>query len=233
MGRFAVIAFPQHSEKVGHDTEGGRSGEEQPADDGPRQGGVLLLTRSSDCHWDHTDNHCGRRHQHRPDPCPSCSNCRIKCRCACKLLLTREGDKQNGVSGGDADRHDCAHQRGHAKSRAGDKEHGENAAECGRQCQDNDERVAEVLVVHDHEHIDEDRGEEQPDAQIVEGIIHALDLAYDLNRIARRELFLQLRDDAVDVFGDTAEIAGLDVGVDLVDRLDVGLVRIGRNRVTL
>jgi len=100
------------------------------------------------------------------------------------------------------------------------------------QGQDDDERIAEVLVVHDHEHIDENRGEEQPDAHIVKGFIHTLDLAYDLNRIAWRELFLQVRDDDGNVFGDTAEIAVLDVGIDLVDRLDVGLVRIGWNRVT-
>ena len=87
-----------------------------------------------------------------------------------------------------------------------------------------DERVAEVLVVHHHQQIDEHGGEQEPDAEIAERAVHALDLADDLDRVAGRELLLQLRHDLVDVAGDAAEIAALHAGIDLVDRLDVGLV---------
>ena len=51
--------------------------------------------------------------------------------------------------------------------------------------------------------------------------------------IARRELLLQLGDDLVDLGGDAAEIAALDAGIDLVDRLDVGLIAVGRQAVAL
>src|SRR5262245_51913648 len=61
--------------------------------------------------------------------------------------------------------------------------------------------------------------------------MHALDLAANLDRIARLELFLQLRDDLVDLAGDAAEIAALDAGVDVVSRLNVRLVQIGRDAV--
>src|SRR6476620_7620294 len=61
--------------------------------------------------------------------------------------------------------------------------------------------------------------------------MHALDLAANLDRIARLELFLQLRDDPVDLTGDAAEIAALHAGVDVVRRLNVRLVQIGRHAV--
>src|SRR3979411_626761 len=50
-----------------------------------------------------------------------------------------------------------------------------------RQSQDHDERIAKGLVVHNHQQIDEDRGEQQPDAQIPERVLHALDLSDHLN----------------------------------------------------
>jgi hypothetical protein len=59
----------------------------------------------------------------------------------------------------------------------------------------------------------------------------SLDLAENLDRVAGLELFLQLGDDLADVIRNAAEIAALGAGVDVVDRLDVGLVQIGRNAV--
>ena len=43
--------------------------------------------------------------------------------------------------------------------------------------------------------------------------------------------FLKSVDDLVDIGGDAAEIAALSAGIDLVDRLDVGLVGAARHRV--
>ena len=40
-----------------------------------------------------------------------------------ELLLAREGDEQDRVRRGDADRHDRAHQRGNVERRAGDEQH--------------------------------------------------------------------------------------------------------------
>ena len=139
-----------------------------------------------------------------------------------QLLLARERHEQDRVRRGDADRHDRAHQRGHVQRRAGDEQHRDDAAERRRQRQDHDERIAEVLVVHDHQQIDEDRGEQQPDAEIPERVVHALDLSDHLNRIAGLELLLQLGRDLVDVGRDAAEIAALHAGIDVKDRLDVG-----------
>ena len=54
----------------------------------------------------------------------------------------------------------------------------------GRQRQDHDEGIAEILVVHHHQREHEDGGEQEPDAKIAEAVVHALDLADDLDRIA-------------------------------------------------
>ena len=67
--------------------------------------------------------------------------------------------------------------------------------------------------------------------EVAEGVVHALDLADDLDRVAGRKLLLQVGDDLADVVGDAAEIAALHAGIDLVDRLDVGLVGVGRHAV--
>src|SRR5271165_5195506 len=52
-----------------------------------------------------------------------------------------------------------------------------------------------------------------------------------LDRVAGGQIFLQICRDLPDLSGDAAEIAPLGTGVDLVDRLDVGLVRAARHRV--
>ena len=80
-----------------------------------------------------------------------------------QLLLARERHQQDGVRRGDAHRHDRAHQGRHVEGRPGHEQHRENAAERRRQGQDHDERIAEILVVHDHEQVDEHGGEQQAD----------------------------------------------------------------------
>src|SRR5580704_3259386 len=91
----------------------------------------------------------------------------------------------------------------------------------------------EILIVDDHEQIDKHCRKQQSDAQIPEGIAHALDLPEDLDHVAGLELLLQLADDLADVARNAAEIAALHVGIDVVHRLDIGLVQIGRNAVAL
>ena len=54
-----------------------------------------------------------------------------------------------------------------------------------------------------------------------------LDLAGNLDEISGLELRLQLGDDLVDIGRHAAEVAVLHAGIDVVDRLDIGLVGIG------
>src|SRR6266446_3737547 len=131
------------------------------------------------------------------------------------------------VRRGDADRHDRAHQRGDVERRAGDEQHGDDAAQGRRQRQDYYERIAKILVVDDHEQIDEHGCEQQPDAQIPEGIAHALDLPENLDRVAGLELLLQLGDDLADVVRDAAEIATLHAGIDVAGWILVWLRLVG------
>ena len=53
----AVVAFAQHGEEVWHDEQGSRCREQKAADDGARECGVLLFTRTADRHRDHADDH--------------------------------------------------------------------------------------------------------------------------------------------------------------------------------
>src|SRR5262249_59953113 len=88
-------------------------------------------------------------------------------------------------------------------------------------------RIAESLVVHDHEYIDEHSREHDPDREIAEGTVHAVDLADDLDRVSGRKLLLKVRDYLADLVGNAAEIAVLDARIDFVDGLNVRLVCIG------
>jgi hypothetical protein len=135
-----------------------------------------------------------------------------------ELLLPRERDQQDGVRRGDANRHDRAHERRDVERGAGDEQHREDADQGRRQRQDDDERVAEILIVDDHQQIDKHRSKQEADAQIPEGIV---DLAENLNRIAGLQLLLESSDDLVDVARNAAEIAALRAGVDLVHRLNI------------
>src|SRR5262249_30099839 len=69
------------------------------------------------------------------------------------------------------------------------------------------------------------------DGEIAERGVHAVDLADDLDSVAGRQLGLVFGHDLLDVARDAAEIAAVSVGVNLVDRLNVGLVGVGRDRV--
>src|SRR4029077_2577598 len=99
--------------------------------------------------------------------------------------------------------------------------------------QDHHEWVAEILIVNDHQQVDEYGGEQQSDAEIAEGITHALDLSENPDRVAGLELLLQLGDDLADVTRNAAEIAALHAGIDVVHRLNIGLVQIGWNALAL
>src|SRR6202030_2506805 len=63
-----------------------------------------------------------------------------------------------------------------AQGRVGDVEHRDNAAKGGGQRQDDDKRVTKILIVHDHQKVDENGSAGEPDAHVAEGIVHALDL---------------------------------------------------------
>src|SRR6478735_9388366 len=89
--------------------------------------------------------------------------------------------------------------------------------------------IAKMLVVNHHQREHEDGGEQQPDPEIAEAVVHALDLAYDLDGVAWLELRLEFGHDLIDVVGDSAEVTALDGGKDLINRLDVRLIGIGRH----
>ena len=113
--------------------------------------------------------------------------------------------------------------RRNTEGRLRGEQHPDDPDQRARQRHDDDKRIEPGLEVHDHQQIDQQRGEHQADAEIQKGRLHALHLPLHGDRIARRERLLILRDDLVDLGGDGAEVAALHVGVDIVDRLNVGV----------
>ena len=122
-----------------------------------------------DRHRDHPDDHRGRRHQHRPDrvwpaliaaskavlPSSCCSRAKVTSRiefaeATPTAMIAPISDGTFSVVPVMNSIVTMPHKR-------------------RRQRQDHDERIAEVLVVHHHQQIDEDRGKQQPDAEIRKG----------------------------------------------------------------
>src|SRR6185312_10176159 len=87
MRLLAVFTSPEHGEEIGDDEERRRCGEQQTADHGAGERGVLLLAGAADRHWQHADDHGRCRHQHWPDPGMAGIDCSLKRRLAGKLLL--------------------------------------------------------------------------------------------------------------------------------------------------
>lgn len=103
---------------------------------------------------------------------------------------------------------------------------------CRRQSQDHHERIAKVLVIYDHQQIDENRGEHEPDTQILETSRSCSGSARSPELNCRVSVLLQPGCNPVDVRCDCQpEIAALHAGIDIKDRLDVGLAGVGGYRV--
>src|SRR5262245_20648273 len=183
IGCDTVVALAQHGKQIRDDEQGGGGPEQESPDYRARQRRILLLAGAADRHRQHAYDHRGCRHQHGADTGMTCVKGGTERASPIELLFTRERDQENGIRRCDADRHDRAHQRGDAERRAGDEQHRDDAAQGCRQRQDYYEGVAEILVVEDHEQIDEYGRKQQSDAQIAKGIANALDLTRTLARV--------------------------------------------------
>jgi hypothetical protein len=106
IGHDAVVALAQHGEEIRDDEKGCWGRKQEAADHRACQRRVLLLARAADRHRDHADDHGRRRHQHRPDPGMARVKGGSEGAPPFELLLAREGDQEDGVRRGDADRHD-------------------------------------------------------------------------------------------------------------------------------
>ena len=97
MVRLSVVALAQHGKQVRHDQQRCRCREQQAADDGARQRGVLLLAGAADRHRDHADDHRGCRHQHGTDSGVAGAERGLEGGVTFQLLLAREGHEQDRV----------------------------------------------------------------------------------------------------------------------------------------
>ena len=132
--------------------------------------------------------------------------------------LAREGHEQDRIRGRNANRHDRAHQRWDAQGSARDKQHHHNAAAGAGKAQYDGERVDEILKIHHHQKINEHRRKHEPDAEAVEGRLHALRLPGKRKRVARLELASELSEYLVDLSGHAAKVAIGDARIDIVHR---------------
>ena len=107
-----------------------------------------------------------------------------RCVHAFEALIVGEDDHQDTVGGGHADAHDGAHQRRHAEGGLGDEEHPDDAGERAGQRHEDDEGVEPGLEVDGHQEVDEDDGEDEAEAEAIEGSLHGFDLAAQIHGTA-------------------------------------------------
>ena len=110
---------------------------------------------------------------------------------------------------------------GTLSGRLGQEQGPEDAGQRPGQRGQDDERVEPRLEVHHHQEVDEQDREHQPGRQPEERAVHALHLAADHDRAAARQALPGRVHDLLDVGRDRPEVTALDVGVDVVGRLDV------------
>src|SRR6266581_2241274 len=173
----------------GNEEEGGGGRDQEPTDDRAAQGGVLLPSLAeAERHGQHADQHRGRGHEHGAEASASRGERRRRRVQALAPLVVGEGHHEDGVGGGHPDRHDRAHQGGDAEGRLADEQHPDDAHQGAGEGGDDDEGTGPGLEVHDHDAVDEQGREDQPEPQPAEGGVHALHLAAQGDAAPRREL---------------------------------------------
>ena len=108
-------------------------------------------------------------------------------------LFVGESDHEDAVRGGDADAHDRAHHRLDVEGGVRQKQHPQNARERAGQRRDDDEGISPRLEINDHQEINEHCGEDEAEAQLAEGAVHAFNLAAHVDRAARAEVWDETR----------------------------------------
>ena len=144
--------------------------------------------------------------------------------------IVGEADHQDGVGHRNAHRHDRAHQGFHIDGGPGHRQHPENADQRAGHRHHDDQRVEPGLEQDHQQGIDQDHRQDQAFAQVGEGRVHHLILAADGDGGGGRQAGLDLVDGFLDVGRDGAQIAAVDIGVDIdhplnrvmVDGLHVG-----------
>jgi hypothetical protein len=79
------------------------------------------------------------------------------------------------------------------------------------------------LKIYYHEEVDGRGGEDETESEFAESCVHTFDLAAHVDGAARRKFGPKLVDDFGDLTGDATEIGALYVGVNVEDRLHVGV----------
>src|SRR5205823_4962559 len=135
--------------------------------------------------------------------------------------LPSKGHHQNTVRGGDAYRHDGAHQCGHAECRVGDKQEQDEAGQRGGQRREDDEGIEPRLKIDDDQEIHQDDGEDEATQQADVGRMHRLQLSPNSDETATRQRGSMGIDDTGEVTADGAEVAVLHGAVNIHDAADV------------
>ncbi len=172
-------------------------------------------------HWDHAQNHGARGHQHGPEPCVARNDNGGPDIIARLHPLIGESHDQNAVCSRKPQTHQSPHQGRDAEVGAREKQRPDNSAQGEWQGHNNDQRIDPALKVDDQNEIyKEDRkghSGEEPGVALEHGL-HLPgegDLDAGLVLLASQHLF--------NICRNRAEIASLDVGIDVGYRHDIEL----------
>ena len=80
-------------------------------------------------------------------------------------IVSSESDHENGIGGGDAETHDCAHHGGHTQRSAGEIKSPNHTGQRAGQRGQNNERVEPALEIDNKEQINKGDGHDESNAQ--------------------------------------------------------------------
>src|SRR5882724_586683 len=105
----------QETEDHRHEKKRSDGCEHETADYGPTERCILLAAfTETKSHWEHTDDHCRRRHDDWAQAAgPSFPRCFQRIHSFLEVG-TREGYDKDRIRGGDTEAHDCTHHRRNA-----------------------------------------------------------------------------------------------------------------------
>ena len=200
-------------------------GQEEATDHGSSERSVLLPAfTETERHRDHADDHGESGHQDRAQSRVTGENGGVERGPAFAQLIVCERDHQDAVRGRDTDAHDRAHHRFDVESRVGEKEHPQNAGKRTGERGDDDEWISPGLEIDHHQEIDEERGKDEAESEFVERGVHAFHLTAHSNSAAGCEFWTDLVHNLCDLIRDAAKIRALHIGINIEDRLDIGVI---------
>src|SRR5437870_6502516 len=136
-------------------------------------------------------------------------------------------DEQHTETHDDADHHDAAHEGLNVEARTGEEQYADHADGAQRHGEHDDERIEKRPELKNHDEIDQNDRQQEPETERLKRFAHGLHLAAHLNEVAFRDLgtvVTNAGDEAFDVCRDRTDVAPAHVDEDIGDTGDVVVI---------